>query len=76
MILNAESEVAKSSDSAFKIIPLPKNQITQNLDNTVAVIAVKEDHQSLIHTFQSIIDVNLILDIQKKVMNKEMLPMY
>lgn len=65
-----------TSDSAFKIISLEKNQITQNLDNTVAVIAVKEDHQSLIHTFQSTIDVELILDIQRKVMSKELLPMY
>jgi len=60
----------------FKIVPLEKNQITQNLDNTVAVIAVKEDHQSLIHTFQSSIDVDLILEIQNKVMKKEMLPIY
>ena len=60
----------------FKIIPLEKNIITRNFDNTVAVIAVKEDHQSLIHTLQSSIDVNLILDVQQKVMKKEMLPMY
>lgn len=60
----------------FKIIPLEKNAITRNMDNTVAVIAVKEDHQSLIHTLQSSIDVNQILDIQQKVMKKEILPMY
>ena len=60
----------------FKIIPLEKNVITRNFDNTVAVIAVKEDHQSLIHTLQSSIDVNQILDVQQKVMRKEILPMY
>ncbi len=65
-----------TSNSSFKIISLQKNRITQNLDNTVAVIAIKEDHQSLIHTFQSSIDIDLILDTQKKVMNKVMLPMY
>ncbi|NMC47681.1 MAG: hypothetical protein GYA52_12720 [Chloroflexi bacterium] len=65
-----------ANGQSFKIISIEKNQITQNLDNTVAVIAVKDDHQSLIHTFQSSIDVNLILEIQRKVMKREMLPMY
>jgi hypothetical protein len=73
-IWNADDFAA--SGLPFKIVPLEKNEITQNLDNTVAVIAVKSDHQSLIHTFQSSVDANLILDIQRKVMNKEMLPMY
>ncbi len=65
-----------ASDRAFKIVQIQDNQITMNLDNTVAVIAVREDHQSLIHTFQSTIDVDLILSIQQKVMNRELLPTY
>jgi ABC-type amino acid transport substrate-binding protein len=66
-----------ASAHTFRAIPLVlKDQFTKGQENTEAIIAMEKSNRLLLQTLRSILNQELIRDIQTKVMNKELMPVY
>ncbi len=66
-----------ASSHPFKAIPLKlKEQFTKAQENTEAIIAMGRGNRLLLQTLRSIINKDLIRDIQQKVMDNLLMPIY
>ncbi len=66
-----------ASSHPFKAIPLIlKEQFTKAQENTEAIIAMGKGNRLLLQTLRSIVNKELIRDIQKKVMDNKLMPIY
>lgn len=65
-----------ASSYPFKVVPLAPKDPVQAQKNTEAVIAVEKDNRLALRTLRSIIDKELVRDIQKQVMENELIPIY
>ncbi len=66
-----------ASSCPFKAVPLSLvKDLAQTQENTEAVIAVKTGNQLGLRTLRSIIDKELVCDIQKQVMENKLTPTY
>jgi len=66
-----------ASSHAFKAIPLSRTtQFKEAQENTEAVIAVGKGNRLVLQTLQSVVNKELIRDIQKQVMENQLMPIY
>ena len=66
-----------ASSHPFKAIPLSLiEQFTKAQENTEAIIAMEKNNRLLLQTLRSIVNKELICDIQKQVMDNKLMPIY
>jgi hypothetical protein len=66
-----------ASSYPFRAVPLSlTGELTRTEGNTEAVIAVEKDNRLVLQTLRSIINKELICDIQKQVMENKLTPIY
>jgi hypothetical protein len=66
-----------ASSYPFKAVPLSQAQdLAQTQENTEAVIAVEKGNQLALRTLRSIVDKELVRDIQRQVMENKLIPTY
>jgi ABC-type amino acid transport substrate-binding protein len=66
-----------ASSHPFKAIPLSLvEQFTKAQENTEAIVAMEKGNRLLLQTLRSIVNKELICEIQKQVMANQLMPMY
>lgn len=66
-----------TSSHSFTAVPLSgTSHLIHSKDNTEAVIAVEQGNRLAVQTLRSIVDTELIRDIQKQVMENGLMPVY
>jgi hypothetical protein len=70
------SDDFSASPSTFKVVSLPSEVLTQAKENTEAVIAVQKGNRFMLQILRSIINREMIRDIQQQVIDNKLSPIY